>query len=304
MVKLLKILLIEVLLLLLIVISLELLFKDYSTNIDQLFLKMKINSGSTTLLLTGNSHIGVLGEMCIFDSDKSLNLAIGGQDIFHQYLIIRKAVQVMPKLKTVVAGIDYDLLGYDFIISDQMYIDRQYYEYTDTLYENSILNRLTAMSSFFRSNRDISYLFLEKKKAKTYENFIPLITGKITDEDCKKRALEHTRIKFDKKLIPSNISILKSMLSICKKNDVCLILLVTPKRNCYYQNSFQPNIKLVKKCLGDFVKLNRSKMIDLYENDIFSDDDFVDSDHLNSKGCLKLTTFMSSNINNPEKILK
>lgn len=278
-----------------IVIILEVLYKNYNNNVDTLFQKIDHADDSVNFILTGNSYIGKLGITKIDSPDIPLNISFGGQDIFHQYIILKYAVNRFKGLKKIIIGVEYNLLGYDYEKANQSYLDRQYYPYTDTLYNNGLISRLLASSNFFRSNRDITFLvrFLTENKEismLTDNEFIPVVAEKLSMDACRKRAKEHTLIKFDKDLIPANVQVLGKIYYLLKSKNIEMIVLVTPKTSCYRKYSDSANVALGKAALYSFFKDKNLIYLDLYGDEDFESDDFLDFDHLSKSGKNKLFT--------------
>lgn len=288
------------------ILVLEFIFRNEKTNIDTLFEKIK-HGQNIELIIVGNSHSGALGNPSYTDIEKTniANLSIGGQDIFHSFQIIKKSVNSLPNLKCIILSIDYDLLGYSLISTNQDYTARQYYIHTDTLENMSITNVWIAKSNFFRANRDFSLLFNRNQKINNNnkpelkENFTPLTINNINENEfCKKRATEMTSIKFSKNLIEKNFKTIVDIINITNLNNVNLIVLVPPKRDCFYQHANQENTILGKETLYSILSNNNCTFIDLYENPSFQDDDFVDPDHLNQKGGDFLNGILDEQIRN------
>lgn len=263
------------------------LFKETKNNYDFLFQELQEKSLKITRLNIGNSHIGALMNYGN-DSATCFNASAGGQDIFHTCAVLRKFIPSAPNLKTIIFGLDYDLLGYDFLIANEIWKDRQYYQYTTTLYDNSLINHFLARSSFFRNNRDFNLLWLQKTGTQNKMNFTPITNGKENDCDCEDRAREHSEIKFNPDLIPINIRNIIDIIFLCKKHNIKIIFLNTPKKASYCQSYNKRTIELTKNFLKYLNISSKIRFIDLFNNPTFNDEDFIDCDHLNETGAKKL----------------
>lgn len=267
-------------------------------------------------LYIGNSHVGVFREIYQDGVPEIGNMSIGGQDIFRMYTVIKTVVPKSPNLKKIYMGLDYDLVGYNQVKNGDEHYDREYYPYTGEMYNDNLTNRLMSKSSFFRANRDMSYLFFGPKKKKPV-NFIPITaspiattTDTVTKADtpgapspmaqapaphkkldpfmCRKRAEEHTLLKYKEKYIAENLNYLKTIVDVCQKHNVELIFFNPPKTECYKSSSNQKNVASAKHIIDSFVTANKLVYLDFYNDPAFNDDLFVDFDHLNPQGTVIL----------------
>jgi hypothetical protein len=296
-----------------IIALLEYAYRNYSTEADRVFKPYYAKANTVETIYIGNSHIGVFNELYTKDVKEVGNMSLGGQDIFRMYTVLSTIVPTSPALKKVYMGLDYDLLGYNQTKSGQEYIDRQYYQYTDTLYNNTMTNRAMSSSHFFRSNRDIAYLFKKHDAVKEDLNFIPVAsqptpaasstsadTTKVAEVAkteapalphkvhdpfmCRKRAEEHTLLKFKQKNIAENLAYLNEIVKICKQHNVQLIWFDPPKTECYRGYSNKVVVEKARATIDSFAHAQNIPYLDFYSDSTFNDDLFVDYDHLNLTG--------------------
>lgn len=290
-------------------------YRNYSTQADRLFKPYYAKANTVETIYIGNSHIGVFNELFPQETKEVGNMSLGGQDIFRMYLALKTIIPKSPNLKKIYLGLDYDLIGYNQCKSGQEYIDREYFPYTGELYNNTMTNRAMSMSNFFRSNRDIAYLF-KKPEEKKPLNFIPVASTPVAESNdtaakeiaaqvvvphkthdpfmCRKRAEEHSLLKFKQKNIPENLDYLNRIVQLCSKHNIQLILFDPPKTDCYRANCSKENVALAKQLIDSFAIANKTPYLDFYTDTTFNDDMFVDYDHLNMTGVKilsdKLTT--------------
>src|ERR1700741_3318190 len=138
----------------------ELKYRSFKTPADYMFDKYNTIKQKPFAVIIGNSHMGDFEQYSPDPAAAQLNLSIGGQDLFREYVVLRKIIKESKgKVKSVLLGLDYDVMGYNQVLSGQDYIDKQYFVHVDTLYKNSIQNRFLSSSAFFRSNREMGFLF-------------------------------------------------------------------------------------------------------------------------------------------------
>lgn len=264
-------------------------YTGYKVSIDYLNEKIESTKLRSSHLLIGNSHMGSINQKEWQDNNNYCNLSIGGQDLFHEYILIKSCIKRMPNLKSIIINVDYDQLGYNLVkTANQAYTDREYYAIFNEMYDSSFSNKLISSSFFFRANRDLSYLTQPSNTNKKETiNFIP-VSHAINEKACKQRALEHSIIKFDSNLCKENTKILNQIAFICKKNRIKLSLINLPKRKCYEESLDFTNITLAKQVLYDFTIQNNIVFVDFFNSNLFNNDDFIDPDHLNYVGGKKV----------------
>ena len=284
-----------------VIVVLEFLFADCPTRIDYLYASIRQTSDSVEVAIVGNSHAGAVGRPSILNVDKEKvgNYSVSGQDLFHAQMVIREVISNKKNLKYIILFVDYDMLGYDLLSTNQRYTDREYYKYADTMRDMSLANRLMASSNFFRCNRDFSVL---KEKCKRLESnnetvskqqketFIPIATTNDASEVCRHRAMEMTGIKFKCSLIEENQKVLQNIIiDRVLSCNAQLIIVVPPKRSCFYEYTNKENTKMSKDALYQIIESNEAVyFVDMYGNEMFNDDDFVDADHPNLSGVYKI----------------
>ncbi len=188
------------------VFLLEKKYESYITPYDIIFKDIKDSAKIYTDIYIGNSHTQALKKYTSDSSAVILNIATPGQDVFKTLAILKNWLPQLQNVKNIYWGLDYETMGQNLSLSGLAIDDRQLFKYTDTLYQDSYENLLMAKSSFFRANRDISFLYARQDYSGKIL-FIPP-TNKSNMEDCRKRALEHSRIRFKKTVIKENTQLL------------------------------------------------------------------------------------------------
>lgn len=303
---------------------LEFAYRNYATQADLIFKPYYEKIQTVETLYIGNSHIGVFIGLYPGENKQVGNMSLGGQDIFRMYTVLKTLIPKSPKLKTVYLGFDYDLLGYNQTKSGQEYVDREYFPYTGELYNNTMSNRAMSQSYFFRANRDIAYLLKRNKEAAKPINYIPVenkaapavtpatapdttvsaataattteLPHKVHNEFmCRKRAEEHTLLKFKQKNIPENMQYLAKVIALCKQYNVKLVLFDPPKTECYRTYSNKEVVVNAKNSIDSFAAAQQVPYLDFYNDTSFNDDMFVDYDHLNEVGVKLLDSKLKAN---------
>ncbi len=279
-----------------IIFFLERKYQNYQNTYDFIFKNVDKNKNLYTDVYIGNSHTEALKEYTNKENCNILNIATPGQDLFKTYTILKKWMPILKNVKYIYIGIDYEMLGQNLSLSGLAYEDRQLFKYTDTLYLNGIENLLMAKSSFFRSNRDIKFLFF-KQDTNSLKNFTPPVF-KLNDVDCKKRALEHSQIRFKKTLINENLDFLNRIIKDAEINNKKLIFFNPPKSACFVENALVENVTFAKNKLDSLFKKNNLVYYDYNNDTSFLDTDFLDYDHVNELGKIKLIKKINSQVFN------
>lgn len=273
-----------------VVFFLEFRYRNYFSPVDYVFARYDLQKDSVNTIYIGNSHMAAIKDIPLTDSCIVYNMSIGGQDLFHMMIILEKIIPENSNIRTIVLALDYELIGYDFVVANQIWKDRLYFDYTGKLYKNDFINRTLARSCFFKSNRDLSLLFNRLKPITNNAimqasdiNFIPQATT-ASEKECRDRAKEHSITKFNEELVYSNLDYLKLIMNLCDEHNVKLMITNLPKKQCYIEHYHQNPVVLFNKKFLPVIKSSRAIYVDLFSNLVLNDSLFVDADHLNHEG--------------------
>lgn len=265
---------------------LEFRYAGYLNPYDIIFKGVEQNKDRYTDIYIGNSHTMALKTYTGDSNATVVNIATPGQDLFKTYTILKKWVPLMKNVKRIYFGLDYETIGQNLSLSGLDFEDRQLYRYTDTMYKYSIDNIVMARSNFFRSNRDLKYLY-KGQDLENLQNYIPPVTI-LSDENCKKRALEHTQIRFKKNLIAENTGYLIEIFKLAQTYNKKLVVFIPPKSTCYKEHSLKENVLFSKNIVDSVLGKNFITCLNFYSDPTFTQEYFLDYDHLNEKGRKKL----------------
>ena len=268
---------------------------------------MDRNANKIELLFLGDSHIFRGLNPSDFDL-RAYNLSQPAQLIEYDCAVFKKYEESMNNLKYLILGID--IRTFFRHIEEIPGMDNSY-KYS--IYYG-IDNHHSGISSYFeilhlRGNlKKILGMFMKKIKGEN-ENLIDidlngysprfnqkyLITKYFCTklEDCKcpgnKRAKAHNPIS-GRKFVDENKKYAEEIISICKKKNVKIILLMTP---CYkfYRNHLKWNsLTETRGICTMYEKANDNVyFIDLLDDIDFCWDDYNDVDHLRNNGAHKLS---------------
>lgn len=262
---------------------LEYRYRNFQTPVDHMMQRFRQRAPEAEILLMGNSHI--LPLINYLDSTThsyhTASIALGGLDLFWSAVLIKKTLNQMPKLKTVILSVDPESMGYNQSFFRQEYVNRSFYRYTDTLYKPTSSDLLLARSNFFRSNRNTGFLFTGQQ-SKPSKELLPEMK-QITEQSCMHRAIEHSIFRFNKELIPENKQLLEELVRECKRNNIRILLVTFPKAKCFYKYRDPENTMKGIAALNSVVRSEETELLD-FTLKIYPDLLFRDADHLNAKG--------------------
>lgn len=263
-------------------VGLEVAFRGHRNEVDAVLAPLASEGDAVTVLIVGNSHAAALGSFGLRPGDRAYNASIGSQDIFREYGLVRAFLPRLPRLRDVVVGLDYDAMGYNLSVFNQDWQDRQYYPYTGALYHDGTVSRLLARSGFFRANRDL--LFLAPAPAPTASAqgpVLPLASGRLpAEEGCRRRAREHSVIKFRRSLIGENSAWLRDIAALARERGVAVYFVNTPKAACYRAAYAETTRHEGRATILAALGAGSGTFHDYFDDDRFGPEDFTDPDHL------------------------
>lgn len=272
----------------LVFLLLEFLFRDYRNPVDAImddFFKTKENA---EVLLVGNSHALPFYHALKAERNTAVAcLTIGGDDLFWMQALVNRHLHEMPSVNYVILNCDDELLGFNQSLSGLKYMNRILYPYTDTMYENNALDKLLSRSNFFRSNRDIGFLFNKQPVEQVTMTGFGRATG-FTDEECKSRAWEISEKRFHQKLFSENLSYLKSIISETRKCNKKLFILKMPKCECLEASVIQKNLAASRFLLDSLFDAEAIDQLDFSGDTTFQRGEFANPDHLSTSAAKKL----------------
>lgn len=280
----------------LVFLLLEFLFKDYRNAVDNImddFFKVNKTAG---VLLVGNSHTLPLYHALKQEANANVAcLTIGGDDLFWMQALVKRHLKEMPAAGYVLLNCDDELLGFNQSLSGLKYMNRILYPYTDTMYENSSIDKLLSRSNFFRSNRDMGFLF---NKPLPDDMMMTGVGGRsdFTDEECRARAREISDKRFQQKLFGENLAYLKAIIAEARKYRTELFILKMPKCACLQASVIRKNLDASRMLLDSLFEAEHVEQLDFSADTTFLRGDFANPDHLTTSAARKLMDAINGRI--------
>jgi len=251
---------------------------------------LKSEKNFSEILILGNSHtfFGITPQILSY---KAINIANKSRKLETDYYILKKNINFLKELKTVIVPISfYTLFANDLTEQEK----RLYYnffelkEYNQGWFKNSLLinepfrellndimfnNFKTILPNFgWRANSE-SYVFNEQ-----------IIKERVGEVD--------NRINNNEKIV-FNLNILQNIIDLCDEKKVKLLIVLPPYHQDFYKYSKGKYQRKIMSCLNT-LRLKSSKILDCKKLEIKAPKYFENVDHLNVKGAILLTKKIDS----------
>ena len=277
-------------------IMLEYQYRDYENPIDRIMKEFLAKKKGADVILVGNSHTLPLYYGLKQVGNKNVGcITIGGDDLFWMQALVKRYLHEMDSAKYVILNCDDELLGFNQSLSGMKYMNRILYPYADTMYENNALDKFLSRSNFFRSNRDIGYLF----HSSSGESMVATgIGGSIsfTDEECRSRAIEISEKRFQRKLFTENLHYIKSIILEARRLGKQLFILKMPKCECLEAYVNKANLEASRTVLDSLFIAEGVEKLDFRNDTTFQRNDFANPDHLTITAAIRLISLINERI--------
>ncbi|RCW27023.1 hypothetical protein [Marinilabilia salmonicolor] len=259
------------------------------------------NNKDIEVLILGSSHTyrGLNPE---FFNIETYNVAFPSQLLEHDAFILKKYINDAKKLKYVILPISYFTLFKDMEDGIESWREKYYYLYFGYPKLVNIKNALEILSPsskpLLNKFKVISGLEPPSKVGHLqngFGSFPDNLKTESFDITGRKAAIRHTPKDFKK--FPQKKNQLEKLIEITTEKNIQLFLLTTPKMKQYRKHlSSEVLNKIDSLCLGFAIENENTHYINLRESNLFDDNDFYDSDHLNPEGAKKLSFYLSGKL--------
>lgn len=244
------------------------------------------------ILALGHSHIAVGIDM-IFLNDSGFNAAIPSRNIYYDAEIVKEFVPKMSNLKTIILP-----LGYNFQYKNEISEKDKYLMFKYWGYNTSGVNFLLNSELLYGSKSKLKRLIFPQKVSEIYfdslgQQHLPQELNKYYRYEINDLSLfrpkDKNNIQFIKKI--------KEIASICKDNDIRLIVLMMPCYKTYTELTTTEGISELYSLVDSIRSIYPSiEYYDFMKDSRFVMNDFFDSSHLNEVGARKFTTILKNEI--------
>ncbi|MBY7738395.1 hypothetical protein [Paenibacillus polymyxa] len=258
------------------------------------------NDNTINGFVTGLSYAEVGVDINELKPYNVVNLAVSSQDLFYDYQWVKMLVQ-RQNINFVFIGLSYYSFEYDLSKSnmkDKMKIYSSFLEEeNERILPDIKLFKQVANKVFKYNFIEILFDILKVVGESWWDSYVSRKMEKNDIEMGRDLAFKDCSKNYPNTVL-KNIEILIKMISLLQSNNIRPILLVCPTSKYYYnffsqriKNEFKENIK---KITEDF----QIDIIDLFESESFSDNDFYDASHLNKEGAQKFTLILKEYLDN------
>jgi hypothetical protein len=255
------------------------------------------NSDKIEVLILGSSH-SFFGLNPVYFSNNCFNASYVSQSLDYDLEILKKYDNKWSKLKTVVLPVSYFSLFEklkecseswrvkNYTLYYKMKASKSFKEYSELLSSKLeiIIKRLN--SYYIKGENPLSSSPLG------WGNVYNSKDGKNLIETGKFAAKWHTYDDYHS--YPEIVSTLQSIIRVCNKNNVRIILFTPPAYETYRDNLNKDQLNLTIQKSHDIANsYNNCTYINLLADTSFKATDFYDADHLNEIGAKKLSLLIN-----------
>lgn len=287
-------------------------FKEYQYNGDYYFYKNAIKKAkepATKTLISGSSY-GLLGiEEAMLDG--AVNLSLTSQDLYYSIQTIYEICKANRHIKNIIICCSYYYLYSDLSKSQnadsQARVAKIYNSIlgdahnavvvppaTNFLMDSCIFDveRIMKMYSegeyrkhYFNSNRPRRNFALRLWENKT-KDWVQLSE---TEQEvaAKERTRLHNKNQRYQLTFAENVELLTGLLGFCEEKGINLILTVAPATKPYRDGMWNGYKEIFYEIINSIE--GTVHLLDLYEDERYTTEDFIDTDHLSDSGARKMT---------------
>lgn len=270
-------------------------FIDFGWNYVNWCLNNAINNRENIeALITGISYayFGFSKNSCV---KEMVSLANSSQDLYYDYHLIEYLLYKykFSKLKTVIIGISYYSFQYDMSLSAMRNKVPLYYETIGLKHNAKDINKLLEGKNETRVIGNAIFNVNEHGNA-IIKWDIPKINNEetILRNSAKKQAYIDCNKDYPE-TVKENVEIFKNYLVYLKKHDINPVVVVFPAHNDYTKHFSSRIEKEFLNIISETKKSIGFQYIDYFRSCEFSEDEYFDYTHLNSKGAEKFTKILN-----------
>ena len=235
----------------------------------------KYSSSIKTLVLRGsNADFGFYSPAW----EGSYNLGLISSDLYTDYHLYINNKDKLDNLEKVIVFISVGSIGFSLIKTKERYRAVSYKYFFKIPYQDNECINSFFEKQIFKKCKKINFQEIDSNY-RGYEKKNNYATNVLPQERVKSHLRENRRQ-------PDQLNWLKLLHEVIISDGRKLIIIMPPVR-ADYRNLLPPDSILFKKLYE--LNLKEVKIINFYTSELFSDEDFGDTDHLNERGAIKLT---------------
>ena len=261
---------------------------------------MKTHADSVECVILGNSH-----ALFAFRPDMMgrnvFNLANVSQTLDYDYLLLQHYVSACHQLRTAIINVDNSNL-FDPSVDEAEPNRATFYRLYMDIDRHSLLSKYgfelaSAATVQAKLQKHIAGIDLDVDSLGwgcTYKSELRA-DDCLADDKVKERMKGHTCTDWRNAL--ANRRSLLAIAHFCMDRNISLIIVQTPTSRAYNRYIPTRQSQFISKTLSECSDRYKAIVIDLHDDDSFSDTDFFDADHMTDKAAAKLSRRFNLNFN-------
>lgn len=266
------------------------------------------------VLSVGTSH-GYRGINPEYFDYSGFNMGESGQPLYYDQEIISKYLKDMKKIKLVIQPIDCFTMGLDPNMSDSKF---RYSKYYGIPVENMNIKDLLNLKNYsliaLEGGVNSLKIIFNKLKGKTMSETLFINSyGTLIDkgsetmnnkeslskESAIQRINGHTSSMNNEYIKVNQDNVIKTINKL-QQMEIQEVIIIFPMSRSYREDSrVQKEYAKVIQFTDELFKDNNVKIYNYFDDKRFTDEDFVDVDHLNSQGSKKMSIIINEEILKP-----
>jgi len=262
------------------------------------------NQDSIEMIILGSSH-NTSGVNPNFINIKSANLANGSQPLEYDNFFVEKYAKELPNLKYIILEYSYHSLWNNptSTMSWRGYYYHKYFNCNLNVKKYSIKKISDFLIQPDRNfERLYDYYFLkgvamtENNDTKGWELMDGNFDGRNYEEvleSGEKKYRNYWKDFYKEENMDLNIKYLTNIFSICKENQLKLIVVTPPVFESYSKYISHNKYELMQRVIKDFKNKYQFEYYNYFYDDSFKLEDFYNHNHLNSSGSTKYSLLLN-----------
>lgn len=283
----------------LIAIAIEVLLRNIPNDYSLKRMYIEEHADEIQTLVLGSSH-ALYGLNPEYFTDNCFNASYVGQTLDCDEAILKKYMHKLSNLKTVIVPTSYFSFVLKLNEGEESWRTKNYVLYYMVDISNSIYDYTEIFSNNFEVNIDrlISYYVKNKSAITCNENGCAISYDFADDKELEKTGIASAKrhTAKDYSFVKDNVNALISIVELCNKNNIRVLLYMSPAHKNYRKNLNKEQLLLTYYITNRISKKYHCTFIDFFENKSFDKKDYCDSDHLNYIGQKKLSLMLNDEV--------
>lgn len=270
---------------------------------------MDRNAAQIETLILGNSHT-LNGINPAYLDSRAYNLAFAGQPLKYDLQLLLHYDKQLINLKNIIIPISYFSLYNNLESSPTSKFRIKYYKINFGLLQNEDILYNLEMTSV-KLPQNISTIKKHWSGSSEEDEVLP---GRLEeylgwatrdqtiekiDTEGKERVGVHEKGYIRSSELESNIRYISNIIAFAERHKCNVYFITTPHYASYYQNITTGSMTQTKHIMDSICSQTYTtavRYIDMFQDNRFIKSDFVNSDHLNTKGAEKLTQILNKQL--------